>query len=289
MKRVFLIIVGILFLATLFILSKSMIITKKTTVNSLSQNEVNNESVQEKPNNLSKEITSVEISSTNDNGIRYEIDKELSVVAPDKMRQEEEIEELNKFEGIKPLEERQKTFKPIQKDRPIYQPIVKITSEPVKPAQTNLEKNILTCKPYNEKMSAEYLGMLVDYELYIRGWIEDKCVIDFISKVKGAAPSFNETYNTDIQNVQVYSFAPIFKCQFSKEQLDYVGDSVLQENERDSGNVKNMLKNPNTIELPQMDKLSPYDMRLLEVILRDKACKLQNEDDLSKMINELLN
>ena len=100
---------------------------------------------------------------------------------------------------------------------PKFQPIVKVIPEPENqrslqknlPPQSNFEKSIAVCKPYSEKMSAEYMGMLVDYELYIRGWVNNKCVIDFISNVKGVGQSFGKTYNTNPDDVQIFTFAPI--------------------------------------------------------------------------------
>lgn len=163
------------------------------------------------------------------------------------------------------------------------------TSEIQKPAKSNFEQNFAMCKPYREKLSAEYLGMLIDYELIIRGWINDKCVIDFVSRVKGTGPSFSKTYNTAPKDAQIFSFAPQIKCEFTKEQLEYTGDVVLQEKERDSGITNNMLKNPNSINLPQMNNLSQSDTRLLEVIIGDRACEIINDKNLEEMVKNLFN
>ena len=180
---------------------------------------------------------------------------------------------------------------------PKFQPIVKVIPESATsvqqpknfPPQSEFEKNITSCKPYSEKMSAEYMGMLVDYELYIRGWINNKCVIDFKSNVKGVGSSFAKTYNIDAKDAQIFTFAPIVKCQFSKEQLEYVGDSILQEKEREKGASNNMLKNPNSVHLPDMKNMSQSDAKLLEVVLGHNACEMQNDGNLHQMVNDLFN
>ena len=70
----------------------------------------------------------------------------------------------------------------------------------------------------------------------------------------------------------------------SKQQLEYAGDSILQENERSAGNV-NMLKDPNSINISP--NLSSSDMRLLDVILNQGACTILNLPDLDNVLQML--
>ena len=158
-----------------------------------------------------------------------------------------------------------------------------------KAQRSEMEENISVCKPYKEKMSAEYLGMLIDYELIIRGWINDKCVIDFVSTVKGTGASFSKTYNIDPNDAEIFKFAPQIKCQFTKQQLLYVGDSILQEKERDNGATNNMLKNPNNIHLPKMQNISGSDARLLEIVIGNSACEMVDNGNFNDMIKDLFN
>ena len=60
--------------------------------------------------------------------------------------------------------------------------------------------------------------------------------------------------------------------KFTKQQLLYVGDNILEESKSD----RNMLKNPDEIEFPDFKDMSFSDVKLLQIILNDKACKVVN-------------
>lgn len=94
-------------------------------------------------------------------------------------------------------------------------------------------------------------------------------------------------YGVDPSEVNVSAFTPKIRCEFSKAQLLYVGDSLLEENSR-SGNPNNkMLKNPQDITFPEPDKMQLSDLKLLDVIIRQKACKITNWNEFKSIIQEL--
>ena len=144
-----------------------------------------------------------------------------------------------------------------------------------------------TCKPYKEEMDAEYMGIKMHYEIEILGWINNKCTLKFTSKATGIGNSFGKEYGIDPSDANISTFAPNVKCEFSKAQLLYVGDSILQENERNSGSNNNMLKNPNKIEFPEFENMTMQDIKLLQVIFADKACKILNLEELKNILRTL--
>lgn len=154
----------------------------------------------------------------------------------------------------------------------------------VKPKQNTLESSIKTCKPYSEKMNTEYMGMNMVYLIEILGWQNNKCVLNFTSEIDGAGASFENEYGVNASDVQIVGFAPKIRCEFTKDQLKYVGDSVLQEEERNNGAKNNMLKNPNDINFTNF---SSSDVKLLQVIMNDRACEVVNLQDLNKMFEGL--
>ncbi len=149
----------------------------------------------------------------------------------------------------------------------------------------NLEKNVKTCRPYSEVMQTDYLGMQMLYKIEIAGWVNNKCRLNFTAQTQGLDSSFNDLYGVDGGNANVVSFAPKIRCEFTKQQLEYVGDSILQEQERNSGAKNNMLKDPKGINL---SNFTSNDMKLFDVLLNGNACVLQNSQDLDRMMQELL-
>ena len=150
------------------------------------------------------------------------------------------------------------------------------------------EQSIKTCKPYTETMSSEYMGINIDYKIEILGWINDKCTINFTSKMTGVDSSFKNLYGIDPSDAVIASFVPNIRCEFTKMQLLYVGDSILQEKERNNGATNNMLKNPNKIEFPEFENMTADDLKLLQVVFGNKACKILNLNELKDMFNQLL-
>ena len=147
--------------------------------------------------------------------------------------------------------------------------------------------NFRTCKPYREKMSAEYMGVNMDYDIEIAGWNNGKCILNFTSKMTSVGESFSQLYGIDPSDAVVSAFAPNIRCEFTQAQLLYAGDSILQEKERDKGAKNNMLKNPNEISFPDFKDISVDDAKLLQVIFGDKACKIVNIDELMKVFKSL--
>ena len=148
---------------------------------------------------------------------------------------------------------------------------------------TQYNNPITMCKPYKETLTTEYMGMNMTYTIDILGWVNNKCVLNFEANMNGAGSTFYEEYGINADMAQVFGFAPKVRCEFTKQQLLYVGDNILQESNRN----KKMLKNPDQIEFPQWQDLSFSDLKLLQIILNDKACKVINTDDFVQMFEGL--
>ena len=159
-----------------------------------------------------------------------------------------------------------------------------ITQRRVSPKTEKIVEAIKTCMPYRETLNTDYMGMNMNFEMKIDGWINNKCYLSFKAQTSGASSSFKELYGVDSSDADIYSFAPKVKCGFTKQQLEYVGDSILQEEERSSGTVNNMLKNPNDINI---SNLKDSDMRLIDVVFNQGACSLENSQDLNQLMKML--
>lgn len=147
--------------------------------------------------------------------------------------------------------------------------------------------NLRTCKPYKETMDTEYMGVKMNYEIEILGWENNKCILNFESKMTGVGESFENQYGIDPADAVITSFAPNIRCEFTKAQLLYMGDSALQEKERNNGAKNNMLKNPNEIKFPEFEDMTIEDAKLLQVVFGSKACKMLNLDELKNIFRSL--
>ncbi len=150
-------------------------------------------------------------------------------------------------------------------------------------SKEKMSNAIKNCIPYHEHLDSDYLGMNVDFDLRIQGWVNNKCVMNFNANTSGASSSFNRMYGVEPSQAEIFAFAPKIRCEFTQKQLEYVGDSILQEQERSVGNVS-MLKDPNSISITNF---SSSDMRLLDVVMRQGACVLLNVPDLDNVLQML--
>lgn len=156
------------------------------------------------------------------------------------------------------------------------------TSKPVK--VNRLTSSLQTCKPYTENMKTDYLGMNFTYQIRIEGWINNKCRLNFVAKPNGASDSFKELYGVDASDARIRVFAPRVRCDFTRQQLAYVGDSILQEQERNRGARNNMLKDPKNISF---NEVTASDMRLLDVILNQQACQVLNSEEYDSLLKNI--
>jgi hypothetical protein len=104
----------------------------------------------------------------------------------------------------------------------------------------------------------------------------------------GVDESFKDMYGIDPSDATISAFTPNIRCEFTKTQLLYIGDSALQENERNNGAKNNMLKNPNDIVFPDFEDMSIEDAKLLHVVFGNQACKMLNLEELKQIFNSAM-
>lgn len=148
-----------------------------------------------------------------------------------------------------------------------------------------LVNNVKSCSPYSESSRFDVGGMNFDFNIKIAGWVNNKCRMDFIANSAGISSSFQSIFGMDASDADVYSFAPKFKCEFTKQQLAEVGDSILEEESRKNGGK--MLKNPNNIDILSMSQMSGNDMKLMQMLTDGKTCQLMNAGDVDKILNSI--
>lgn len=150
---------------------------------------------------------------------------------------------------------------------------------------SKLADSVKSCRPYSETMVSDMGGVNFAFKVSIQGWVNNKCRLSFISDAKGIASSFEQIYGVSASEAQISTFAPKVRCDFTKQQLAYVGDSILQEEARKNGGNGRMLKNPNQISF---SGFSASDARLMDVLMNDRACTILNANDLGNMLQSIM-
>jgi hypothetical protein len=153
-----------------------------------------------------------------------------------------------------------------------------------KASGTKLSNSVKTCNPYSERLNTNVAGMNFIFNVKIVGWVNNKCRLDFDAQSNGINDMFSSIYGVSASDATITTFEPKVRCEFTKQQLNYVGDSILQEQERSAGAKNNMLKNPQNINL---SVTSASDAALLDVVLNQGACNILNAPDSSQMFRDL--
>lgn len=173
-------------------------------------------------------------------------------------------------------------------NRPEPQHSVQNQLPTARPTTSNkLVEKVKMCTPYTESLQTEIAGMDFLFNIKISGWIDNKCRLDFVAKSTGVNDIFKSLYGIDASQATISTFEPKVRCDFTKQQLEAVGDSILQENARRAGATNNMLKNPRDINLPSYNDMTKSDMALLDILSRQNACKVLNVDNSSELFNSI--
>lgn len=155
---------------------------------------------------------------------------------------------------------------------------------PVVKRPKSLGDNLSICEPYKETMISELNGVKIKYDIEIVGWVRDKCVLNFETNMLDSGDSFENRYGFEPGTVEVVGFAPKVRCEFSRKQLMSVGDSFLLEEKKQN---RKMLKDPNQIEFPEVKDMSFSDIKLLKILIGDRACKVVNANDFIEVFQSM--
>ena len=57
-------------------------------------------------------------------------------------------------------------------------------------ASSKLASNMMTCTPYTETLDSSFIGLLFNFKIQIKGWIDNKCEVDFTAEPTAGFRSF---------------------------------------------------------------------------------------------------
>ncbi len=160
------------------------------------------------------------------------------------------------------------------------------TQQKSKTPEDKLSEHIRMCKPYREVMDSDFMGVNFNFHMSIDGWVNNKCRINFAAQSTGISESFKQIHGMDASQAQIFTFEPKIRCEFTRQQLVSIGDSILQENERNAGATNNMLKDPSSIEFSP-ENFQASDIGLMNAIMNEGACTILNAPDSNQMFQQL--
>ncbi|MBO5446603.1 hypothetical protein J6A34_03755 [bacterium] len=187
-----------------------------------------------------------------------------------------------KIQRIPETSQQQQTRKRVMPK--VEQKITPVTIPATK--DTKLSKSVKNCKRYTETLDSTISGVDFNFKISILGWVDNKCRVDFVAQSTGINQMFSSLYGMDPSMAEITTFEPKVRCEFTKQQLEKVGDSILQEEERSNGGGR-MLKDPTTIPMPSLSNMSGSDLDLMNVITKEQACTILNAPDSNAMFNSL--
>ena len=183
------------------------------------------------------------------------------------------------------------TSTPSQQKRVTNPAVKKVNTQQQAPSsnETRLSQSVKTCRKYSETLDSTISGVDFNFKISILGWNNNKCRVDFVAKSTGINEIFSSLHGMDASMATITTFEPNVRCEFTKQQLERVGDSILQEEERAKNSGRKMLTDPSLVTIKSVSELSGSDAALMDVILRERACTILNAPDSDAMFDSLLN
>lgn len=183
----------------------------------------------------------------------------------------------------KPTESTQQVQSSYSSQTRVKKEVVPVTT------RARLSNSVKSCKKYSETLDSSISGVDFNFKISILGWVDNKCRVDFEANSTGINEMFSLIHGMDPSMAKISSFEPNVRCEFTKEQLVRVGDSILQEEEREQNGSSKMLKNPGLVTIKPASELSGSDAALMDVILREGACTILNAPDSNAIFESLFN
>lgn len=142
------------------------------------------------------------------------------------------------------------------------------------------------CKPYNEKVDFDLMGINLSFKIKIAGWNNDKCSYKISGKIKSLSKDFRKSFGIKISDSEISKIEPIVQCDFNKEQLETVVEAVIEEDKRSIEQINKMLNNQE-IYFPATKDLTLTEKKLVKMITEDNVCTVPNMDEIMVQFSKL--
>ena len=150
--------------------------------------------------------------------------------------------------------------------------------------------NFRTCEPLHISESMDIFGLKISFQVDINGWVNNKCSYYMTGNIGGLGKDIREVFNINqsITDEQIAKFKPVIECNFSKTELNTMVDAFVARSERNTTQIAQMLEKPNKKYNDSIQKLTPEEEKLVQMITTGNVCKIPNSSELMEQFSQFI-
>ena len=150
--------------------------------------------------------------------------------------------------------------------------------------------NFRTCEPLHISESMDIFGLKISFQVDINGWVNNKCSYYMTGNIGGLGKDIREVFNINqsVTDEQIAKFKPVIECNFSKDELNTVVDAFVARSERYTTQIAQMLEKPNKKYNDSIQKLTPEEEKLVQMITTGNVCKIPNSSELMEQFSQFI-
>lgn len=148
--------------------------------------------------------------------------------------------------------------------------------------------NFRTCEPLHISESMDIFGLKISFQVDINGWVNNKCSYYMTGNIGGLGKDIREVFNINqsVTDEQIAKFKPVIECNFSKDELNTMVDALVARRERYTTQIAQMLEKPNKKYNDSIQKLTPEEEKLVQMITTGNVCKIPNSSELMEQFSQ---
>lgn len=150
--------------------------------------------------------------------------------------------------------------------------------------------NFRTCEPLHISESMDIFGLKISFQVDINGWVNNKCSYYMTGNIGGLGKDIREVFNINqsVTDEQIAKFKPVIECNFSKAELNTMVDALVARRERNTTQIAQMLEKPNKKYNDSIQKLTPEEEKLVQMITTGNVCKIPNSSELMEQFSQFI-
>lgn len=150
--------------------------------------------------------------------------------------------------------------------------------------------NFRTCEPLHISESMDIFGLKISFQVDINGWVNNKCSYYMTGNIGGLGKDIREVFNINqsVTDEQIAKFKPVIECNFSKDELNTMVDALVARRERYTTQIAQMLEKPNKKYNDSIQKLTPEEEKLVQIITTGNVCKIPNSSELMEQFSQFI-
>lgn len=150
--------------------------------------------------------------------------------------------------------------------------------------------NFRTCEPLHISESMDIFGLKISFQVDINGWVNNKCSYYMTGNIGGLGKDIREVFNINqsVTDEQIAKFKPVIECNFSKDELNTMVDAFVARSERNATQIAQMLEKPNKKYNDSIQKLTPEEEKLVQMITTGNVCKIPNSSELMEQFSQFI-